>query len=144
MSLAEQLTQEIGRWADRVAELAANDCSIGVSLAAPFKTGELQQSVQEPERVSSAPFSSFTIRATAPQAEWTEYGTEPHGIDPVNGTYLKFPNTAGIAGFGEFVFTKHVDHPGNAPMPWFFPYLRENWPLWLRERADEVTLAEVA
>lgn len=57
-------------------------------------------------------------RAKKPYALAVHEGARPHPIDPVNRTFLRFE-----AG-GEVIFTKHVDHPGNAGNPFLLNALR--------------------
>ncbi|ASF48757.1 transcriptional regulator [Methylovulum psychrotolerans] len=76
------------------------------------RTGQLEQSVGwRPLGDGSA-----EIYANAEYALYVEEGTRPHVILPKNGRALKIPTSGG----GGYILRRKVNHPGTAPMPFFF------------------------
>lgn len=78
--------------------------------AAPVDTGELRDSLELVVNGSGTVIFG-SIAFTAPQAGWTNDGTQPHGID---GNPVLVFEIGGVT-----IFASHVDHPGNAGSHWF-------------------------
>lgn len=99
---------------------------------APVDTGELQDSAYGPEIEGDG--LSATIGFDAPQADWTDQGVGPHGIDG-NPTMTFFwpdgPNGPGVYSY------EHVNHPGQAGTHWFSDKIEE-WDSYVQDAADNV------
>lgn len=83
----------------------------------PRDTGELVGSIRgEPAVIVTGTRSTFRVKAPVIQALTTDKGARPHVIRPRRqGGLLVFswPKAGGT------VFLRHVNHPGNRPMPWW-------------------------
>jgi hypothetical protein len=97
---------------------------------APVDTGELVDSAYGPE--IDAQGLSATIGFDAPQADWTDQGTPPHGEDG-NPTMTFFwqdgPNGSGVYTF------QHVNHPGQEATHWFSDKVEE-WDNYVQDAAQ--------
>ena len=95
--------------------------------------GELRKSIRKDPRVNlSATKASGRIVAPVIQAETTEHGARPHIIRPrrAGGLLVFYWSKVGrIVGF------HYVNHPGNAPKPWWEKALRAAWGPSLRFEA---------
>jgi hypothetical protein len=100
---------------------AARPLVVEQMKADPFvprgETGKLAQSLTaDPAIRSAGTRSTMTVRAPVIQARTTDRGTRPHLILPRRpGGKLAFYWTHA----GRFVVLPRVNHPGNAPMPWW-------------------------
>lgn len=80
---------------------------------------------------------SVTVVAPVIQAATTDRGARAHRIVPKRaGGLLVFhwPKAGGT------VFLRHVNHPGNAPRPWWEAVLRDAWRQGLRAAARRTPL----
>jgi hypothetical protein len=103
----------IERRAQRTAVLAAADMRTHVRRAAPYETGETQESVDAVNFRFGRFEVGFTIQATTPQASYTNDGTRPHIIRPRRARALRF--RVG----GRVVYARVVHHPGTRATHWF-------------------------
>jgi hypothetical protein len=85
------------------------------------ETGELRRSITIGNPRLEGTRAVVTARATAPQAGYTDKGTNPHRIVPRNARVLRF-----VSG-GAVVFARRVNHPGNRAMNWWQPVLETAW-----------------
>lgn len=101
---------------------------------APFKTGELRESIRRDRvmRVGSSTTMTARIVATAPQARYTDQGTDPHRIVPRRAGGLLVFHWPKV---GRTMFLPRVNHPGNAAKPWWERALRATWGPALRLNA---------
>lgn len=128
---ASRVRAALTAWADAVQTGAVDDVPDMVRPLAPLGTstptstrapGELRNSITVAQRVTSNG-TSFRgrVAATAPQARWTDRGTDPHEIVPRGPGYpLRFWS----ARAGVIVFRWRVFHPGNAAQNWWEPAVR--------------------
>lgn len=108
--------------------------------AAPVGLGHTRDSITA-EVVGRGAESQAHVVADTPQAVWTEFGTKPHPIDPVNRKALCWQTPKGMITIGpkrtnkqgETVWSRFdgtswtsgkrahaVNHPGTRARPWFF------------------------
>jgi hypothetical protein len=86
----------------------------------PRKTGNLGRSIH----IGTISASQATVVADANYAAYTEFGTRPHFIVPVNKKALRFaPAGSGrLSGSprsgGRVIFAKRVQHPGTTGIHW--------------------------
>ena len=80
------------------------------------ETGELKASAFGP--VLDDVNLTATVGFDSMHADWTDQGTEPHGIDgnPIMTFYWDPPHGPLEEGIHSF---RHVDHPGQAAQNWF-------------------------
>lgn len=77
------------------------------------RTGQLEQSINW----RSARGGVAEVFAQADYANYVEFGTRPHVIEPKPGRKgLKIPVTTG----GGFIIRRRINHPGSKPHPFFF------------------------
>lgn len=118
----EPLRRQLRRQLNQFADLAADEMTRQVEQAAPVDKGELARSVTHDSPKVSDNRTEITVRTgDLVQAETTEHGARPHVIRPRTKQALKFQIG------GKTVIVRKVNHPGNPPMPWFYPTL-EKWP----------------
>ncbi len=99
------------RWAEFEQEVGPR-LAEAMAVEAPYVTGQLSES--HTWRDNGGSLEVVSEDARGPIAAYVVRGTAPHGIDPVNGEFLRFPSTEG----DEFIYARHVDHPGTAPNPY--------------------------
>jgi hypothetical protein len=83
---------------------------------APVDEGELKDSIRGRK---TNPFGGFVL-AEAPHAAATEFGSNPHPIEPKEARFLHFFVD------GVEVFTLHVDHPGTPAQPFLRPAFQKS------------------
>lgn len=98
---------------------------------APVDTGELRDSAYGPTDIGDL---AVVVGFTAPQADFTDLGTSPHPILPVNAAYLRFYWEDGPNGSGVYTFDQ-VFHPGNEGTSWFSDKV-DLWDTYVDEAAD--------
>lgn len=113
--------------------------------AAPLgETGDTRRGIDSAAGGSDT-VPAFTVVSTSPHGDYVEEGTQPHVIVPRNASVLRFlggsgrisqpsPNQRIATRGGGVVFTKHVNHPGTPPRPWFRPVV-ERFPEFLERAA---------
>lgn len=99
---------------------------------APVDTGELQDSAYGPEIDPDG--LGATIGFSAPQADWTDEGVFPHGIDGNPTMTFYWPN--GPNGPGVYSY-EHVNHPGQPGTHWFSDKV-DDWDSYVQDAADNV------
>ncbi len=95
---------------------AAVRMRLDLKEAAPYARGELRDSIVQHRTVATDSTFSTTFEATAPQAGWTNDGTEAHVIRPKRPGYpLRFfwPKVGTVVRF------MSVNHPGNVGTKWW-------------------------
>lgn len=114
-------------YARDVVETAAEALLEDLKDRAPFDTGELVDSAYGPF------FDDLTatLGFSAPQAEYTDQGTEPHEIYPSNAKALQFYWPNGPNGPGLYTFD-HVNHPGQDGTGWFTESVAD-WDTYVQE-----------
>lgn len=100
---------------------------------APVETGELRDSAYGPTDVGVL---TVVVGFSAPQADFTDQGAQPHPIFPVNARHLRFfwengPNGPNVYNFEE------VFHPGQAATLWFSDKV-EDWDAYVGTAAEDV------
>ena len=99
--------------------------------AAPVgETGELRDSAYGPAIDEST--LTVTVGFEAPQADWTNEGTPPHGED--GNPVMTFFWENGPNGAGVYSFT-HVNHPGIVASHWFDDIIEE-WDSYVEDAAS--------
>lgn len=123
MSLSvDPLRRQLRSQQQRFADVARREMESDLEEAAPVLTRELRDSIEaSAASVTDAGVSFEVHTGNLIQAETTEHGARPHVIVPRNKRALAF--TVG----GTRVVVRRVNHPGNAPQPWFFPTVKR-WP----------------
>lgn len=123
--------------AQRISRTATNDITRQLrrkaQVGAGFgKSGATAQGIQS-RQTAGSPTYRHQVESTTPQGEWREKGTRAHTIRPRQANALAFywPKV------GRVVVRAHVNHPGNDPMPWFEPTVKE-WPRALRNAASRI------
>lgn len=128
----EEFVQEL---AAAVLETAAVALLDAMREAAPYKTGELVESAYGPNIADL----TATIGFDAPQADWTNQGTEPHFIEAVNAQALYFFWENGPRGADHYSF-QSVSHPGidagYEKLHWFDD-LVDQWQTFVDTAAEE-------
>lgn len=120
-----RLLEDLAREVPDSDEARARDYPAG---AYPQRFPKLRTS-QEVEFRHSATRRSVVVRYTAPQADFTEYGTAPHRIEPKGPGYpLRFywPKIPG------WVAMMVVNHPGSHRHDGWFSSVCARWPRMLR------------
>lgn len=97
---------------------------------APRLTGELFESIHA-EAFDDGDTLGVDISADAPQALWTDEGTQPHVITASPGKVLAFYWRE----VGGTVFAKSVNHPGNRAQNWFREPMADRWRIALENAA---------
>lgn len=110
------LEDELREEALRILTEAAEAVAVDLIEAAPVDTGELVASAYGPE-IDEVELTA-TVGFDAPQADYTNEGVLPHGIDAVNADKMVFFWENGPNGPGVYFF-EHVDHPGQEGTHWF-------------------------
>lgn len=125
------LVIELDHQLDRVSRRLTDRVRTELVRAAPKKTGELRRSitVKSQRRIDGI---ALIVGIRVVQAATTEFGARPHIIRPRKAKALRF-----IGRGGKVVFASIVHHPGNKPMPWIFPSLR-NFDKWAQQELDRV------
>ncbi len=113
MADATGLRQTVTTRARQAQVLAAADMRTRYRRAAPYQTGDTQDSVDIINFRTGGTELRCTAVATTPQAKFTDEGTRPHIIRPRNKKALRF--RVG----GRIVFATVVHHPGNKATRWF-------------------------
>jgi hypothetical protein len=135
------LRTRLGTWATQVVT-AASDETVRIARRDPRvprgETGELIGSIRSLHDTKVAG-SRRTVTVVAPviQAATTDKGARAHRIVPKRaGGLLVFhwPKAGGV------VFLRHVNHPGNAPRPWWQAVLTDAWRQGLRTAARRTPL----
>lgn len=113
-NLGDALRKDLDRQMRRVGQEVAADMTAELRRTSPVITGDLYSSITSrytvtPERVV------IDFEADAPYAQYVIEGTRPHVIRATNRRSLSFywPKMGGQA------FFKSVNHPGNAPNPFW-------------------------
>lgn len=98
--------------------------------------GELRASIAVDPAAPPAGADTFTARIVAPviQAKTTDQGSPPHEIRATRAHGLLVFEIGGVTVFTQ----KPVNHPGNAPNPWWDRALRANFEPNLRYAALHV------
>lgn len=134
-TVTEQLQRAVVQFAQQVHDEAVQDVIDELREAAPLgETGETRRQIRSvPLGAGTRPASR--VEAPTPQAEWTEEGTEPHDIVPVNAQVLRFlggggrisqpgPSQRIATQAAGVIYTMIVHHPGNPPRAWFDPVVQ--------------------
>lgn len=124
------LEDDVRRIALEVLTDAANATMADLVNAAPVDTGELRDSAYGPEINEEG--LSATVGFTAPQADFTDQGVQPHEIRGVNG-HLSFFWANGPNGPGQYTFDS-VQHPGQAGSDWFTGVI-DDWQSYVDDAA---------
>lgn len=132
------LDDDLRAFAVELITQAASDLLETLQAEAPEDTGELVRSAYGPTVEPTDPVLSATIGFSAPQADWTDQGTVPHEIYPVNARALRFYWQNGPNGPGTYVFD-HVNHPGVQGTGWFTDTVEEQWENHVQRATNEVT-----
>jgi hypothetical protein len=113
-NLGDALRKDMDRQMRRVGQEVAADMTAELRRTSPVITGDLYSSITSrytvtPDRVV------IDFQAEAPYAQYVIEGTRPHVIRASSGRSLSFywPKIGGQA------FFKSVNHPGNAPNPFW-------------------------
>jgi hypothetical protein len=112
----------VDEWGDELAEAMRPEAPLGTP--SPTQTrppGELRASIRSVRRshLGGTAFRT-TVEAPVIQAATTDKGARPHVIRPVRATRLRFYSPKA----GAIVWARQVNHPGNAPAPWWQEGLR--------------------
>ena len=125
-----QTRNELERRKVHAARLAQDTIRRRLNEDVPVKTRELKRSIEVTARPTAR---GMKVIAQAggpgiPQALTTEKGARPHKIVARRAKALTFywPKAGRVVSF------KSVNHPGNPPMPWFYPVIND-WPRIARE-----------
>lgn len=116
----DPLRQELAAKQDRLAPVFEREMTRRLREAAPKVTGRMAAatSVRLTTSTSSIRMADrlhWEAKVDVEYASWVHDGTRPHTIVPVNASVLAFFWER----VGRFVFFMKVNHPGNAPNPWF-------------------------
>ena len=111
---------------DRFMFMIGIDIENALAVKAPVDTGDLKGSVNH--QVNG---NVITI-SMAEQGLWTEFGTPPHIIRPVDAKALHFKTG------GNEVFAKVVHHPGTRPNPWIRPVFKHQLPKLIQKNMSKV------
>lgn len=111
------LRRKVEEYGEAVVADAVQRLADEVHAVVPVDTGELRDSRFGPDQVG--PYR-WTFGYTAPQAEWTDQGTQSHWIegDPLLVFYWGPPN-----GPGKTMFLARVFHPGTLAQRWWSDYV---------------------
>lgn len=135
------LRTRLGTWATQVVTVASDE-TVRIAQRDPRvprgDTLELVGSIRSLHDTKvSGTRRSVTVQAPVIQAATTDKGARAHRIVPRRaGGLLVFhwPKAGGV------VFLRHVNHPGNAPRPWWEAVLRDAWRHALRTAARRTSL----
>lgn len=122
MADVSALRQQIQTRSARAHVIASGRMKTRYRQAAPYKSGDTQESVDVVNFSATSRELACTAVATTPQAEWTDKGTDPHEIRPNAKKALRFRYR------GRIVFAKVVNHPGNKGTGWFSKLGARDWP----------------
>lgn len=105
----------LARWEATFAEVAA-ELRADLRGAAPFRTGQLENSITVTVNRQSETVFSLVAESPLTQAATTNYGARPHVITP--------KRVGGVLSFywpkaGKQVFARQVHHPGNVGTHWW-------------------------
>jgi hypothetical protein len=126
------LDQFVRDFALNVLQSAAVGMLDDVRDAAPIDSGELIGTRYGPTLDPGN--MTATIGFSAPQADYTDKGTVPHGISPRFASALRFFWPNGPAGPGTYVFD-HVSHPGQSGTGWFTDTIEDGWESHVQDAA---------
>lgn len=134
-----QLRGALTRWGVSVHDQALDTMPDNMRGYAPIRDGKLRASIQRDRRLPSIAGERIRGRIIAPvvQAKTTDQGSPAHVIRPRRaGGLLVFywPKLGRTVGF------RYVNHPGNAPKPWWDRALRATWGPALRFAAIRTPL----
>lgn len=121
MADASALREKVRTRAARAQILASVDMKTAYRRAAPYASGDTQESIDIINVVAGGDRLTCTAVATTPQAKWTDEGTKPHTIRPRTKKALRFRYK------GRIVFAKVVNHPGNDGTGWFSKLGKREW-----------------
>ncbi len=123
MANADELRQRLRDGANSAMNAAVIQIFSDLLRAVPQRSGELFKSGYTIQ-TGDAPRITWTIGFLAPQAEWTEYGVEPHGLGQVGTLRHWFDEQT-----GEDVFRVYTGWEVSMPArPWFHPTIEADWP----------------
>lgn len=124
----EGLEDEITTLGERIVSDASDAVMADLMEAAPQgQSGELIASARGPEIEGLSAVVAFD----SPHADWTNEGTAPHPIDPVEASALTFFWDK----VGAVVSFQHVDHPGQEATHWFDD-ITDAWDDYVQVAAD--------
>lgn len=118
-----QVRNELERRKRETARIAARTIDRRLNENVPVKTRQLKRSIEVNVRESGRGIKVIP-QAGGPdiiQALTTEKGARPHKIVARRAKALTFywPKVGRVVSF------KSVNHPGNPPMPWFYPVVND-------------------
>jgi len=121
------LKAEVVRASRQRADLATRRMTNDLKNGAPKVTGDLARKTGVEVTSASSNRITAEARSDTPYAEFVIQGTRPHVIRAKRGSALRFnwPKAGGIVYFAK------VNHPGNAPNP-FFKQVIGRWADYLR------------
>ena len=113
-ALGDALRRDLERQMRVVSQRVAADMTAELRRTSPVITGDLYSSITS-RYVVTPNRATIDFQAEAPYAEYVIEGTRPHVIRARNARTLSFywPKIGGQA------FFKSVNHPGNAPNPFW-------------------------
>jgi hypothetical protein len=114
-----------------ILSLASQDLLDQLILVAPESTGELKASQYGP--IIDEPNLRAVIGFDAPQADYTDLGTQPHEIRGNPRLFFEWQN--GPDGPGLYSF-HHVQHPGSLGTGWFTDTIFQQWDSFVQDTAD--------
>lgn len=124
----------IKQYADEVLAAASQSILDAMVADAPVDTGELRDSSYGPVDVGDL---AVIVGFDAPQSDWTDQGTIPHPIYPVNASRLRFFWENGPNGPDVYSFTE-VFHPGQEGTGWFSDKV-DAWDDWVQSTIEELS-----
>lgn len=110
---ATGLRRHVETRATQLHVVACAEMKTAYRRAAPYKSGDTQESVDVVSFRGSPSERIATAQATTPQALYTDQGTRPHTIRPRRAKVLRFRIGARV------VFAREVHHPGTPATRWF-------------------------